>query len=249
MASYLLLIFAAFAAGVINSVAGGGSFFTFPALVFTGVPSIIANASSTLALLPGSLASAWAYRDDLRKTQGLAAATHAGRQPRWRNHGRVVAALYTPQRTFDSVIPWLMLASTLLFAFGPRISPMLKRAFHIGAVTVVVIQFLVAIYGGYFGGAIGIIMLATWSVFGLTDIHEMNANKTVLGSAANAVAVVLFIVARKIWWPQTLAMLVAAVIGGYIGALSAKKVNQKYLRATIIVTSVAITIAFFLRQY
>ena len=87
--------------------------------------------------------------------------------------------LYTPQRTFDSVIPWLMLAAALLFAFGPRISPLLKRAFHIGAVTVVMVQFVVAIYGGYFGGAIGIVMLATWSVFGLSDIHVMNANSSV----------------------------------------------------------------------
>jgi uncharacterized protein len=248
MASYLLLILAAFAAGIINSVAGGGSFFTFPALVFTGVPSIVANASSTLALLPGSLASAWAYRDDFRKTQGfplrpMLVVSLAG------GITGALLLLYTPQRTFDSVIPWLMLASTFLFAFGPRISPMLKRAFHIGAVTVVVIQFLVAIYGGYFGGAVGIVMLATWSAFGLTDIHIMNANKTVLAAAMNGVAVILFILAHKIWWPQTLAMLVAAVIGGYIGARSAKKVNQKYLRAAIIVTSVAITIAFFLRQY
>jgi hypothetical protein len=116
-------------------------------------------------------------------------------------------------------------------------------------VTVVFIQFLIAIYGGYFGGAIGIVMLATWSVFGLTDIHVMNANRTVLGASMNAVAVVLFILARKIWWPQTLAMLVAAVIGGYIGARSAKIVNQRYLRATVSVVGTAITIAFFLRRH
>ncbi len=89
--------------------------------------------------------------------------------------------LYTPQSTFDSVIPWLMLVATLLFAFGPRISPMLKKVIHIGPVTVVVIQFFIAIYGGYFGGAIGIMMLATWTVFGLTDIHVMNANRTMHG--------------------------------------------------------------------
>jgi uncharacterized membrane protein YfcA len=157
--------------------------------------------------------------------------------------------LFTPQRTFDSAIPWLMLASTLLFALGLRISPILKRAFHVGPVTVTLIQFLVAIYGGYFGGAVGIVMLATWSVFGLTNIHVMNANKTVLGATMNGIAVVLFIIARKIWWPQTLAMLVAAVIGGYIGALSAKRVNQSYVRPVISAIGVAITIAFFLRRH
>jgi uncharacterized membrane protein YfcA len=248
MASYLLLIFSAFAAGLINSVAGGGSFLTFPALVFTGVPSIIANASSTLALLPGSLASAWAYRDDFQRTEGFP------RIPMFvvSLAGGIIGALlllFTPERAFDSAIPWLMLASTLLFSLGPRISPMLQRAFRIGPVTVVLIQLLVAVYGGYFGGAVGIVMLATWSVFGLMDIHVMNANKTVLGATMNGAAVVLFIIARKIWWPQTLAMLVAAVIGGYIGARSAKTVKQSYVRPAITVIGVAITIAFFLRRH
>jgi uncharacterized membrane protein YfcA len=247
MAAYLLLICTAFAAGIINSVAGGGSFLTFPALVFTGVPSIIANASSTLALLPGTMASAWAYRSDFRKTERLPVlpmviVSLAG------GIAGALLLLYTPQRTFDSVLPWLMLAAALLFAFGPWISPILKRAVHIGPVTVILIQFLIGIYGGYFGGAIGIVMLAVWSVFGMTDIHVMNANKTVLAGVMNGIAVVLFIVAHKIWWPQTLAMLVAAIIGGTIGAHSAKRVDQKYLRVAIMVISFAMTIAFFLRH-
>jgi uncharacterized protein len=248
MGSYLLLIVAALAAGLINSVAGGGMFLTFPALVFTGVPSIIANASSTTAIIPGILASAWAYRHDFRKSENfpflpLLIVSVAG--------GIVGALLllFTPQRTFDSVIPWLMLAATLLFTFGARITPILKRAFHIGPVAVVVIQFFIAIYGGYFGGAIGIVMLATWTVFGLTDIHVMNANRTLMGAAANSVAAVLFIIARKIWWPQTLVMLVAAVIGGYIGARLARKVNPRYIRAIVTVVSAGITIAFFLRRH
>jgi uncharacterized protein len=248
MGSYLLLIIAALAAGLINSVAGGGMFLTFPALVFTGVPSIIANASSTMALIPGVLASAGAYRDDFRKSEDfpflpLLMVSMAG--------GIVGALLllFTPQKTFDSVIPWLLLVATLLIAFGPRISPILKRLFHIGPVTVVVIQFFIAIYGGYFGGAIGILMLATWTVFGLTDIHVMNANRTLMGAAANSVAAVLFIFAHKIWWPQTLVMLVACIVGGYIGALAAKRVRPSYVRGFVIVVSAGITIAFFLRQH
>jgi len=247
MGSYLLLIIAALGGGLINSVAGGGMFLTFPALVFTGVPSIIANASSTTALLPGVFASAWAYREDFQKSEDfpflpLVIVSLAG--------GIVGALLllYTPQKTFDSVIPWLMLAATLLFTFGARITPILKRAFHIGPVAVVVIQFFIAIYGGYFGGAIGIIMLATWTVFGLTDIHVMNANRTVMGAAANSVAAVLFILARKIWWPQILAMLVATIIGGYIGARTARKVDPRYIRAIVTAVSAGITIAFFLRR-
>jgi len=247
MASYLLIIFAALGAGLINSVAGGGSFLTFPALVFTGVPSIIANASSSLALIPASAASAWTYREDFHKSEGLPIkamllVSIAG------GIGGALLLLYTPQKSFDALIPWLMLASTLLFTFGPRLSPILNRAFRIGPATVIVVQFIVAFYGGYFGGAVGIVMLATWSLFGLTDIHAMNANKTVLVLTMNVVAVVLFIGARKIWWPQTLAMLFAAVIGGYVGARSAKKVNPRYVRAAITVVSVSMTVAFFLRH-
>jgi len=248
MASYLLLIVAALAAGLINSVAGGGSFFTFPALVLTGVPSIIANASSTMALIPGSMASAWAYRADFHEFEGfpfrpLLVASIGG------GIAGALLLLFTPQKTFDSVLPWLMLGATVLFTFGPQISKALRRAFHIGVVTVVVVQFIISLYGGYFGGAVGILMLATWSVFGLTDIHVMNANRTILGATMNAVAVVLFIIAHKIWWPQTLAMLVAAVIGGYVGARWARKVNPRYVRVIISVISTSITIAFFLRRH
>ncbi len=248
MGSYLLLIIAALAAGLINSVAGGGMFLTFPALVFTGVPSIVANASSTTALIPGILASSWAYRGDLKKTEGipflpLLIVSLVG--------GIVGALLllFTPQRTFDSVIPWLLLAATLVFTFGPRIAPRLRRAFHMSAGTVVVIQFFIGVYGGYFGGAIGILMLATWSIYGITDIHIMNANRTLMGAATNAIAAVLFIAARKVWWPQTLVMLVAAIIGGYVGAHTARKVDPRYIRAIVTVVSAGITIAFFLRRH
>src|SRR5260370_10330194 len=131
------------------------------------------------------------------------------------------------------MIPWLMLGSTLLSTFGPRLSPILRRVIHIGPVALLCIQAVVSIYGGYFGGGIGILMLAAWSLFGLKDIHMMNANRTLLGGAMNSVAVILFIIARKIWWPQTLVMLVAAVIGGYAGARFARRGNPRYIRATV----------------
>ena len=247
MGSYLLLIAAAFGAGLVNSVAGGGSFLTFPALVFTGVPSVIANASSTAALLPGTLSSAWVYRDDLRKSgdfplRPMVAVSVAG------GIAGALLLLYTPQRTFDTLIPWLMLGSTLLLAFGPRISPALNRIFHIGPAVVIGIQFLVAIYGGYFGGAIGILMLAAWSLFGLSNIHMMNANKTLLGAVMNGAAVVLFVLAHKIWWPQTLAMMVVAIAGGYFGATAAKRVNPNTVRMVVCGISLAVTILFFVRR-
>ena len=248
MASYLLLIVAALAAGLINSVAGGGMFLTFPAMVFTGVPSINANASSTVAIIPGVLASAWAYRADLHKEEGLPfvpllVASVAG------GILGALLLLFTPQRTFDSVIPWLLLGATLLFTFGPSIAPKLRRAFPMGPAAVVALQFIIAIYGGYFGGAIGILMLATWTIYGITSIHVMNANRTVLGVATNIIAIVLFIIARKIWWPQTLVMLVGTSIGGYFGAHYARRVNPRYIRAVVMVISASITVAFFLRKH
>jgi uncharacterized protein len=248
MASYLLLVIAGLAAGLINSVAGGGMFFTFPALVFTGVPSIVANASSTTALIPGILASSLAYRGDLRKSEGIPLVPMLAVSL----VGGVIGALlllYTPQHTFDSVIPWLLLAATLLFTFGPQLAPRLRRAFPMSVGMVIAIQFFIGIYGGYFGGAIGILMLATWSIYGLTDIHVMNANRTLLAAAANSIAAVLFIIARKVWWPQTVVILVFAALGGYIGAHTAKKVDRRYIRAVVSVVSAAITILFFVRRH
>lgn len=247
MGSYLLLIAAALGAGLMNSVAGGGSFLTFPALVFTGVPSIVANATSTVALFPGVLASAWAYRQDVRGLDRIplkpaVAASIAG--------GIVGALLllYTSQTTFDVIIPWLLLGATIVFAFGPRLTKTLRRQAWMGPRTLIVLQFFVGIYGGYFGGAVGIIMLAIWSLAGMRDIHAMNGGRTLLGGIMNAAAVVCFIIAKKIFWIQTSMMLLAAVAGGYVGARFAKRVNPIWIRTLIILISLTVTAAFFLRS-
>ena len=189
------------------------------------------------------------YRDELHKAgrfplRPLVAVSLAG------GIAGALLLLYTPERTIDAIIPRLMLGSTLLFAFGPRVAPALNRIFRIGPVTVVSIQLIIAIYmGGYFGGAVGILMMAVWSLFGLSDIHVMNANKTLLAATMNAAAVVLFVAAHKIWWPQTLAMMVVAILGGYVGATAAKRVNPNAVRVVISLVSLAITIVFFLRRY
>jgi uncharacterized protein len=247
MNSYLLLIGAAFGAGLLNSVAGGGSFLTFPALVFTGVPSVIANASSTVALFPGVFASAWAYRRDFRTPEGVSfrAALVVSVL------GGVTGALlllYTSERSFDVIIPWLLLIATLTFAFGRQAAGILKRRSGISPRTLIVVQFLAAVYGGYFGGAVGIILLAAWSLAGLNDIHALNANRTLLGGVMNAAAVVCFAVAGTIWWLQTGMMLIAAVIGGYLGARVARRMNPRAVRALVTIISITVTTAFFFRK-
>ncbi len=243
---YILLIGAAFIAGIMNAVAGGGTFITFPMLVFTGVPPIVANASNAVGLFPGNFASAWAYRHDYKNFDGvsfrsLAIAGVAG--------GLVgaVLLLLTPGPTFDAMVPWLILAATLIFIFGPRIAPRLRKYFQIGRATLLIIQFLVSIYGGYFGGAMGIVMLAVYSLFGQTDLNAMNATKTLMAGFINGIAVLIFVAAGIVWWPETFALLIGATTGGYIGARVARGLNQKYVRTAIIVISVCVTIAFFAR--
>ena len=243
---YFLLAGAALMAGIMNAVAGGGTFITFPMLVFTGVPPINANASNAVGLFPGNFASAWAYRHDYKNFDGVSfralAAVGLG--------GGLAGALLlllTPAPTFDAMVPWLILAATLIFIFGPHIALHLIRYFHVGPTALLVIQFLVSIYGGYFGGAMGIVMLAVYSLFGQTDLNAMNATKTLLAGFINGIAVVIFVTAGIVWWPQTFAMLIGALVGGYAGARVARRMNQNYVRTAIIVISVGVTIAFFVR--
>src|SRR5215467_6561400 len=150
MSSYLLLIAAALCAGLMNSVAGGGSFLTFPALVFTGVPPIIANASSTVALFPGALASAWGYRDDFQSFHGVSLKSVLGVSILGGTGGALLL-LYTPDATFDVIIPWLLLLATIAFIFGPALTPHLNRSLRIRPATLLPTQFVVGLYAGYFG--------------------------------------------------------------------------------------------------
>jgi uncharacterized membrane protein YfcA len=247
MIADLLLFVAAFGAGIMNAVAGGGSFLTFPALVFTAVPSIIANASSTVATFPGSLVSAWAYRKDFKPfdgvgMRGILAVSLAG------SILGALLLLWTPQRTFDAAIPWLLGAATLLFAVGRHVTPWLKRVIRIGPTALLSVQFVIAIYGGYFGGAIGILMLAMFGLYGLDDIHRMNAMKTLLAGTLNAAAVVCFIIAGKVWWTQTAIMFAGAILGGLAGPIVAKRMKQSHLRLVIIAIGVGMTVAFAIRS-
>ena len=230
-----------------NAIAGGGSLLTFPALVFTGVPSVIANASSTVALFPGALASAWAYRKDFTSFEGVTfrsilIVSFVG--------GAVGALLLlsTPEKTFDIIVPWLLLAATLVFIFGPGIAQGKHQLLQVRPLPFLVIHFFLGIYTGYFGGALGLITLAVCNLFGLTDLKAMNPNKILLGGLTNTAAVICFVIAGKVWWTDSLVMLAGAVVGGYAGARFGRKLDPRVVRTVVIAISVVATIVFFLRK-
>lgn len=251
----VLLFFAAILGGTLNAVAGGGSFFTFPALIFTGVGSITANATSTVAIWPGSVASIGAYRHDLAEQQRSLLFLLLGTSLIGGVLGAILL-LRTPESTFVSLIPYLLLGATLLFALSPYVTARLRlrtieKTTRISTTTLIVIafvQFVIAIYGGYFGGGIGILMLAALAFMGMDDINKMNAVKAVLASAINGAGVVTFIIAGRVLWLQALVMIVGAIVGGYGGAYYARKIEQRWIRLFVIVTGVALTIYFFVHR-
>ncbi|GAC1432480.1 MAG: sulfite exporter TauE/SafE family protein [Ktedonobacteraceae bacterium] len=251
----LLLFVAAVFGGTLNAVAGGGSFFTFPALIFTGVGSITANATSTVALWPGSIASVGAYRRDLVGQQRGFLLLLLGTSLIGGVLGAILL-LRTPESTFVNLIPYLLLGATLLFALSPYITARLRvrtveKTTRISTVTLIVIafvQFVIAIYGGYFGGGIGILMLAALAFMGMDNINKMNAVKTLLTLAINGAGVVTFVIAGRILWLQALVMIVGAIVGGYGGAYYARKIEQRWIRLFVIVTGVVLTIYFFVHH-
>ncbi len=248
----IFLFFAAAVGGGLNAVAGGGSFIAFPALLFTGVAPVAANATNTLALWIGVTASGGAYRKRMnisRRVMIPLVVTSV--------IGGVAGAfllIKTPAQTFLHVIPWLMLAATLLFAFGKhltgRISAGIGRDASNKAVAgASIFELIVSVYGGYFGGGIGIMNLAMFAAMGMTDIHEMNALKVILGAVINGVATVMFIALGAIVWPQAIVMTIGATLGGYASAHYAQKLPQAWIRALVIVVGMSMTIYFFVRSF
>jgi len=248
----ILLFVAAVLAGTLNSVAGGGSFFSFPALIFTGVPPIPANATNTVAVWPGSVASIASYRKRLPKSRRVMVPLITISLI-----GGVLGAvvlLHTPQATFVSLVPYLFGIATLLFAFGKRLTGKLGQVVKrtgppswpaLAGLTLV--QLFIAVYGGFFGGGMGILMLAMLEMIHLEDIHAMNGLKALLGTAINGAAVVTFIIAKQVVWPQGILMIVGASAGGYGGAHYAQKLDPRWIRATVICVGAGMTIYFLWR--
>lgn len=247
-----LLFIAAFIAGVINSVAGGGGFIAFPALVFAGIPPVNANATNTIALWPGTVASSGAYRRELQHKATWKTMTPLFIVSMFGSLAGALLLLRTPQRTFIRIIPWLLLGATLLFIFGGKLSAFIRarmrqheRADTLHLVGITLLQMITAVYIGYFGAGAGMIMLALFALMGMENIHTMNAFKTVLASVTNGVAVVTFIFAGAVAWPQGVVMLIGAMIGGYAGAWYAQKLDPAVVRRIVIVIGLAMTAYFF----
>ena len=256
--NFAMLFVAAFTGGAMNAVAGGGSFFSFPALLFVGLDPKIANATNTVALWPGSAASVGAYRRELH-TQREAARTLAGVSL----GGGLLGALLllrTPSDVFSQLLPYLMLGATMLFALSPRINSYVRRldvkrsdvagdaASLAGSKKrSMVLQAIISIYGGFFGGGIGILMLATLALMGLEDIHEMNALKTLLATLINGIAVLTFVLARAVAWPEALVMAVGAILGGYGGAALSRRIEPRHVRTFVMVVGFALSVYLFVR--
>jgi len=250
IASSLLLFGAALLGGTLNAVAGGGTFLTVPALIFSGVLPITANATSTVALWPGSLASASAYRRELATERPLALLL-GGSSIVGGALGAIIL-LHTSQSAFVHLLPYLLLVATLLFIISKPLNDRLRKTTS-ETVTfsprarwiTVAVQFVIALYGGYFGGGASILVLALLSMMNVGTIHAMNALKTLLAASINGVAVIFFVVAGVVVWPQALTMLVGAIIGGYGGASIARRLDPRIIRIFVIVIGITMTIYFF----
>jgi uncharacterized membrane protein YfcA len=248
MTDTLLLLLAGLLAGSMNALAGGGSFVSLPALIAVGVPSVSANATSTVALFPGGLASTWVYRDGLRGVCGvplvpIAAATLVG------GLSGSLLLLWTPGAVFDQILPWLLLLATAMLAFGRRIGPALRARFRAGLATILAMQFLLGIYGGYFGGAVGLMMMAVWSVLDGAEVKTLNAPRTLMVSAANGIAVLCFVIAGAVAWTACLLVGAGAIVGGWCGAHLGRRLPAGAIRVGTLVLAVGTTIAFFARAY
>jgi uncharacterized membrane protein YfcA len=251
----LALLGAALAAGVINAVAGGGTLITFPVLILFGVPPVIANATSTLSLVAGTAGSLYGFRDNLKEVRPWFATF----VPVSIGGGWLGSFLLThgSEKAFSKLVPYLILFATILFMLQGilsrlRRSPIAQKSpafysFHL--VMALFFQFLVSIYGGYFGAGIGILMLASLGFMGFSNIHQMNTLKNVLGSLINLIAAGWFIVCGLIDWPRMGVMTVGAVIGYYLGSTYSQRFPQQVVRNLIAIIGLVISIAMFWRLH
>lgn len=239
---------AGFVGGAMNALAGGGTFATLPALLALGLPANIANATSNVALLPGAAASAHAFRDELGPVGGLSIRTLAAITFFSGLIGSTLLVL-TPTRTFDLLIPWLVLYAFIVLAFGRRASDWLRARVTIGTGTFVVVQSLLGIYGGYFGGGVGLMLTATYGLLAGLDPRSLFAPRTLMLAVANAAAALVFVAAGMVAWAACLPMVAGAIAGGWAGAHLGKRLPAGAVRIWTLLVTGATTVVFFARAY
>jgi uncharacterized protein len=250
--SSFIVLGAAFLAGLVNSIAGGGTLLSFPALVWVGRNPVLANATNSVALWPGSLAGMIGFRHDLARVRRwlllLTIPSLIG------GAAGAILLLRTSEGTFERLVPLLILGATLLLAFQEAISNRLKSVAReinptpAWVIFVFVFQLLVGLYGGYFGAGMGILMLAALGLIGLTDVHQMNGLKNLLAICINGVAAIYFTVRGAVLWHDAVIMAVAAIAGGFAGAKLAHRLGRRFVRGAVVVIGLTMTIALLLRQ-
>lgn len=245
---YALLLGTSALAGAINAVAGGGSFFTFPALLLMGIPPIAANATNKMGLWMGAVGSVKGYLPDIRSAKAalpmLLALNLIG--------GAVGASLLLilSNDQFRNSVPWLLLIAFLMFAFGPTLRK--RLGMHAQHDTVqhhlpgIIAQCAMAVYCGFFGAGIGIFLLALYQWMGMHDLHRMNALKVVATTAAHSVSALILVAVGAVYWPAAIVMLAGAFAGGYGSAILSRRVSQQWLRRFVLIYSGGITLYFFI---
>jgi len=231
-----------------NAVAGGGSFLSFPALLLVGVPPIQANATNTIALWPGILGSIGAYRNELRGQEAKRVLVPLLSTGIIGGLLGAITLLVTPQQTFLHLIPWLLLAATVLFASSRKITAALRPKGGEAALTTkggAAAQLVVGFYIGYFGAGAGILMMALLALLGMTHIHRINAYKTVQAAVCNGIAILAFITKGVIYWKHAGVMVVGSLIGGYFGAWVAQRMKQEHVRWIVIAIGAGMSAYFF----
>jgi uncharacterized protein len=248
---WILLLIASMMAGALNGIAGGGSFISFPALIFVGLPPINANATNNTGTWVGYLASLYAYRHDrgVRSPDLLRLVCIS-------LAGGIIGSLLllkTPQAVFAKLVPYLLLVATVLFALNPLFKQLQQKRFHpvrrskVALVGLPLLQLAITIYGGFFGGGVGILLLAMFGLMGMEDIHAMNALKTLLSTCINGIAMLTFVVSGAVFWPHAIVMGMGTLLGGYWGVYYVRKVDPRWVRRFVILVGLGMTVYFFVK--
>lgn len=250
LGQFALLLAAGLCAGGLNAVAGGGGFITLPVLLYCGLPPVMANASGSLAVWPGSLAGLFAYRRELRgKGHPLILCAVIGALG---GLSGGLLLIVSRNDVFMLLLPYLLLLATVLFAYGERITVFVRSrngGQRVPHAWVVALLLFIAVYGGYFGGGMGIMTLAVLALMGMTDIHEMNALKTYLVAVINGVCNMVFVAVGLIAWQQCLVMMLGCILGGYLASRWARTINRTAMRALVLCVAISLTLYFLVRSW